>query len=154
MMSNEECRRALSRHIEAERAHDMEAIMDSLCEDCCYLVTGWELRGKPALQAMYERSMSALTDENMDEYLRAIDDPAVADWGPQHVVLSYNADYPLHHGMIVITRFRDGKVASEDSFFSVALPDNPDAFAGIVGASRIEPGIQSHVQVIRGHNTN
>lgn len=146
MMTNEECRRALVRHIEAERAHDIEAIMDSLVDDCCYLLTGWELRGKPALRAMYEMAMPSLTDDNMNEYLRAIDDPAVATWGPEHVVLSYTADYPLHHGMLVIARFRDGKVASEDTLLTVASADSPSAFAGVPGATRIEPGPRSHAR--------
>lgn len=146
MMTIDECRRALVRHIEAERANDIDAIMDSLSDDCCYLVTGWELRGKPALRAMYEMARPSLTDQNMDEYLRAIDDPAVATWGPQHVVLSYTADYPVHYGMIVITRFREGKVASEDTFYSVATADNPNAFAGVPGATRIEPGPLSNAR--------
>lgn len=146
MMTNDECRTALRAHIEAERARDIGAIMASLHDDCRYLVTGWELLGKDAVRAMYERAMPSLTRENMDEYLRAIDDPKVATWGPEHVVLSYTADYPVHYGMIVITRFRDGKVLAEDTFYSVATPDNPEAFAGVPGASRIEPGPQSNVR--------
>ena len=144
MMTNAECRAALYAHIEAERGRDIEAIMASLHDQCRYLVTGWVLEGKPAIKAMYERAMPSLTDENMDEYLRAIDDPRVATWGPEHVVLTYSADYPVHYGMIVITRFRDGKVLAEDTIFSISRPDNPAAFAGVPGASRIEPGPQSN----------
>ncbi|MBV9995723.1 MAG: nuclear transport factor 2 family protein [Caulobacteraceae bacterium] len=150
MMTNGECRIALKAHIEAERARDLEAILDSLHDDCCYLVTGWELRGKPALRVMYERARPSLTDENMDEYLRAIDDPAVADWGPEHVVLRYTSEYPVHYGMIVITRFRDGKVLAEDTFYSVATSDDPQAFAGVPGASRIEPGPASNARRRQG----
>jgi len=140
MMSNEECRAALKAHIDAERTRDIEAIMATVHDECRYLVTGWELRGKAAIRAMYQMAMPSLTRENMDEYVRALDDPAVAAWGAEHVVLSYTEDYPIHYGMIVIARFRDGKVLAEDTFYSVSMPDNPTVFAGIPGARRVEPG--------------
>jgi len=140
MMTNAECRAALAAHMNAERARDIEAIVDSVHEDCVWLITGWELRGKPAIRAFYERSLPSLTAENMDEYERALDDPAVATWGPQHVVLTYTSDYPVHYGMVVVTRFRDGKVIGEDTFFNVARGDDPQAFVGVPGAVRVEPG--------------
>ncbi|MBV9840149.1 MAG: nuclear transport factor 2 family protein [Sphingomonadaceae bacterium] len=121
-------RKALETHIEAERSRDIEAIVASLSDDPYYIVPGFELRGRAALRAMYQRAMPALTPENSDETLRALDDPAVTTWGPDHIILEYTRDYPIHYGMVVIVRFADGRVRSEHTFYSSA--EGPPALAG------------------------
>lgn len=144
MMTEQECRAALKAHIEAERARDMDAIMDSLSDDVLYLLPGLELRGKAAVRVMYEQAWEHLTSDNADEYLRALDDPAVASWGQEHVVLAYTPDYPIHYGMFVVTHFAGGKVRSEHTFYTVtpnSASANPELgpFAGVPGVTVVKP---------------
>lgn len=139
MMTREECKTALKAHIMAERARDIEAIMASLHDDPFYIIPGFELRGKPAIRAMYEMSMPALTPENADEYLAALDDPTVATWGDEHVVLTYTSAYPIHYGMCVVAILADGKVKSEHSYFFREPMSPTSAFAGIEGATPVTP---------------
>src|SRR4051812_39716708 len=67
-MSRERLRAALVRHIEAERARDLDAIMTSLHPDPWYIIPGYEVRGGDAVRALYDYAMPALTPENADEY--------------------------------------------------------------------------------------
>jgi hypothetical protein len=113
-------RQALVAHIEAERSRDIDAILATLSDDPYYLVPGAILRGREALREMYASNVGALTPENADEYLRALDDAAVTTWGDAHLILEYTPEYPIHYGMVVIVRFADGRVQSEHTFFTGA----------------------------------
>lgn len=141
-------RRALVEHIEAERARDLDAILRSLCDDPYYIIPGFELRGRVALRAMYEHAMPVLTPENADEYLRALDDPSVTTWGPEHIILEYTPSYPIHYGMTVVVRFADGKVRSEHTYCSLlGGPRLAGPLEGALGVTPIRsPGVQSQGQ--------
>jgi hypothetical protein len=132
-------RQALVEHIEAERTREIDAIMASLCDDPFYILPGVELRGQAALRAMYQGAMPSLTAENADEYLRALDDPAVTSWGSDHIVIEYTRDYPIHYGMVVIVRFAQGKVRSEHSFCSLdaGTPSLAGPLGGVPGVTPI-----------------
>jgi len=93
-------REAIIRHVEAERRRDIDAIMASVADDPFYIIPGYELRGRAAVRTMYQNNMAALTPANADEYLRALDDPAVSSRGSRHLVLEYTPDLSdsLWHG--------------------------------------------------------
>ena len=97
-----DARRHLEAHIAGERAGDLDALMAALSNHPCYVVPGWVLDGREAVRSMYERALPLLSPELSDEYLRALDDPRVARWGSDHIVLEYTDDYPLHRGMVVV----------------------------------------------------
>jgi hypothetical protein len=136
-----DARRNLEAHIRGERAGDLEALMAPLSEVPRYVVPGWVLAGRQAVRAMYERVLPLLSPALSDEYLRALDDPGVARWGDDHLVLEYTDEYPLHRGMVVVVHFdTDGLVRSENTYF--ATPEllsryAADSFEGVPGASRI-----------------
>jgi len=136
-----DARRHLEAHIAGERARDLEALMAPLSDSPRYVVPGWNLEGRAAVRAMYERALPLLSPALSDEYLRAIDDPRVARWGLDHLVLEYGAEYPLHRGMVVVVHFDDcGRIRSENTYF--ATPDllsryADESYAGVPGATRI-----------------
>lgn len=111
-------RRNLEAHIAAERRGDLDAIMAPLSDHPRYVLQERVLEGRDQVRAMYAAGLDRLTDQNMDEYLRALDDPNVASWGDDHCVLEYSDDYPLHRNMIVVIHFdADGKVRSENTYW-------------------------------------
>ena len=113
-------RRSLQAHINAERAHDIEAVMATLSPSPRYVIPNSVLEGREAVQAMYERALRHLPTEHYDEYLRALADPRVTRWGEDHIVLEYTDDYPLHRGMVVIVVFDGDKIKSENTYYSSA----------------------------------
>lgn len=119
-MVSQAARKNLEAHIQGEAERDMEALMAPLSDSVRYVIPNYVLEGKAAIEAMYERAMPVLTRENSDEYLRALDDPAVARWGENHCVLEYTDDYPLHRGMVVVIHFDGDKVKSENTYFTSA----------------------------------
>lgn len=121
-MSRERLREVILRHIEAETARDIDAILASLHPDPHWIIPGFDVRGQEALRALYESVMPLLTPENAAEYIRALDDPRVASWGEDHVVLIYTEDYPIHYGMIVVARLEDDMLKSEHTLFSLQHP--------------------------------
>jgi hypothetical protein len=136
-----DARRNLEAHIQGERDRDLDALMAPLSDVPCYVVPGWMLEGRAAVRTMYEGAMPLLSPELSDEYLRALDDPAVAHWGDDHVVLEYTPDYPLHRGMVVVVHFdAQGRIHSENTYFATPsllarLP--AEAYEGVPGAARL-----------------
>lgn len=136
-----DARSFLEAHIAGERAGDLDALMTALSAHPRYVVPGWILDGRAAVRAMYERALPLLSPALSDEYLRALDDPRVARWGDDHVVLEYSDDYPLHRGMVVVVHFdADGRVRSENTYF--ATPEllaryEAVGYDGIPGARRL-----------------
>ena len=133
-------RAMLEAHIEAERRQDLDAILVTLSAQPSYVIPNYVVTGREALRAMYQRSMSALTPENADEYLRALEDPRVATWGDNHIVLQYSDDYPLHAGMAVVIHFDGDHIRSEDTYYTSAgrfRPDPDDGFASLPGVRRL-----------------
>ena len=117
-MVSQVARRNLEAHIAAERRHDIDAIMAPLSDHPRYVLQDKVVEGRDAIRAMYLGGMDSLSEENMDEYLRALDDPAVCRWGEDHCVIEYSDDYPLHRNMVVVVHFDvDGKVKSENSYW-------------------------------------
>ena len=118
-MDRAELRKNLETHIEAERRNDLDAIMASLSDMPRYVIQDKILEGSDALRKMYARAieLNGLTAENMDEYLRALDDTAITRWGDDHCIIEYSDDYPCHRNMIVVVHFDDtGKVKSENTY--------------------------------------
>lgn len=109
-------RPSLEAHIAAERSHDLDAVMASLSDDVSYIIPGYLLSDRAAVRAMYERVLHLFDDAHFDEYLRALDDPAVTRWGADHCVLEYTDDYASHRNMIVVVHFAGGKVRSENTY--------------------------------------
>lgn len=108
----------LERHIAAERRQDIDAIMAPLSPAARYVIQDRIIDGPDAIRAMYARGLDNLTGENMDEYLKALDDPAVTRWGDDHCVIEYSDDYPLHRNMVVVVHFdEDGKVKAENTYW-------------------------------------
>lgn len=136
-----DARRFLEAHIAGERAGDLDALMAALSAHPRYVVPGWVLEGHEAVRTLYQRALPLLSPELSDEYLRALDDPRVARWGEDHIVLEYTDDYPLHRGMVVVVHFdADGRVSSENTYFATPelLGRYPtDAYDGVPGARRI-----------------
>jgi len=136
-----DARRNLEAHIAGERARDLDALMAPLAPHPRYVVPGWVLDGREAVREMYARALPYLTPELSDEYLRSLDDPRVACWGPDHIVVEYTPDYPLHEGMVVVVHFdADGRVTSENTYY--ARPELAERFPtpsydGVPGASRL-----------------
>ncbi|MCK9543812.1 MAG: nuclear transport factor 2 family protein [Novosphingobium sp.] len=110
-------RASLEAHIIGERAKDMDAAMAPLSENASYVIPGYVLQGKVPIRRMYEHVLPGIPTESFDEYLRALDDPAVASWGANHCVLEYTDDYPHHRNMIVVVHFDGDKVKSENTYY-------------------------------------
>ena len=131
----------LEAHIAGERAHDLDALMVPLSARPRYVVPGWVLVGRDAVREMYRRALRWLTPELSDEYLRSLDDPRVARWGTDHLVIEYTQDYPLHRGMVVVVHFdAEGRIHGENTYF--ATPElagrfPPSSYEGVAGASRL-----------------
>ena len=136
-----DARRNLEAHIAGERVRNLDALMAPLSERPRYVVPGWILEGREAVREMYRRAMPYLTPELSDEYLRSLDDPRTTRWGHDHIVIEYTADYPLHHGMVVVVHFdADGRVRSENTYFATpALLARyaMETYAGLPGATMI-----------------
>lgn len=136
-----DARRNLEAHIAGERNRDLDALMAPLSAAPRYVVPGWVLEGRVAVRMMYQQALPLLGAELSNEYLRALDDPAVARWGDDHVVLEYSPDYPLHRGMVVVVHFDPhGRIRGENTYFATqALLDRypPDAYDGVPGACRL-----------------
>lgn len=124
-------RRNLEAHIRGERARDVDAAMASLSEHPSYVIPGGLLEGREAIRAMYQNVLPQLPQEMFDEYLRALDDPAVTHWGDDHCVIEYDARYPYHHGMLVVVHFEGERVRSENTYFTSA-----ERFAAAVATKR------------------
>ena len=111
-------RKNLELHIEGERRHDIDALMAPLSDNPRYVLQDTILEGRDAIRSMYQQGFHGITPENMDEYLRALDDPEVTTWGNSHCVIEYSDDYPLHKNMIVVVHFDErDKVKSENTYF-------------------------------------
>jgi hypothetical protein len=136
-----DARRNLKAHIAGERVRDLDALMAPLSDSPRYVVPGWVLEGRTAVRTMYERALPLLSPSLSDEYLQALDDPHVARWGEDHLVLEYDERYPLHRGMVVIVHFDgNGRVRSENTYFATLslLARHAEAsYAGVPGARRL-----------------
>jgi hypothetical protein len=136
-----DARRHLEAHIAGERARDIDALMEPLARTPRYVVPGWILEGRAAVREMYVRALAVLSPALSDEYLRALDDPRVAHWGSEHLVLEYTADYPLHRGMVVVVHFSEsGHIVSENTYFATpALLSRfaDESYEGVPGANRL-----------------
>ena len=111
-------RRNLALHIEGERRHDIDALMQPLSDNPRYVLQDLVLEGREAIRAMYEQGFHAMTNENMDEYLQALEDPDVTTWGDKHCVIEYSDGYPLHRNMVVVVHFDEhDKVKSENTYY-------------------------------------
>jgi hypothetical protein len=136
-----DARRHLEAHIAGERARDLDALLAPLCDEPRYVIPGWILEGRAAVRAMYQRVLSLLTPALSDEYLHALDDPCVARWGDDHVVLEYTDDYPLHRGMVVVVHFdAGGRVRSENTYFAtpaLLARHSSESYDGVAGVTRI-----------------
>ena len=129
-------RAALEAHIAGERARDVDAAMAPLSDNASYVIPGFVLESHAAIRAMYEFVLPHLPLENFDEYLRALDDPAVARWGEDHCVLEYTDDYPCHRNMVVVIHFEGDRVKSENTYYRTAeQPAFPaeQVFKGVAG---------------------
>jgi len=136
-------RRNLEAHIRGESARNLDALMTPLSDRPRYVIPGFVLEGRAAVQAMYQACLPMLTPELSDEFLRALGDPAVTRWGENHCVIEYSDAYPLHRGMVVVVHFDGDRVMSENTYFTSAsrfaaasFPAN--AFAGIAGATPVD----------------
>lgn len=124
-MVSQAARRNLEAHIRGERARDLAALMAPLSDQPRYVIPGYVLEGRAAVEAMYRQVLPLLGPELSDEYLRALDDPAVTRWGEDHCVIEYSDAYPLHRGMVVVVHFDGDRVRSENTYLTSA-----DRFAG------------------------
>jgi hypothetical protein len=105
-------------HIEAERRQDLDAMIAPLSDRARYVIQDSVFEGREAIRAMYAAGLDKLTDANMDEYQRALDDPSVTSWGERHCVIEYSDDYPLHRNMVVVVHFdEDDKLVSENTYW-------------------------------------
>lgn len=139
MMISQAARRNLEAHIAGERAGDIDAALAPLSDDCSYVIPGYVLHGKGAVRAMYELALPHLPAANFDEYLRALDDPAVARWGEDHCVLEYTDDYPHHRNMVVVIHFEGDRVRSENTYYrTLEQPSRAgEALAGVPGVMAV-----------------
>jgi len=117
-MISKAARHNLAAHIRGERALDLDALLAPLCENPSYVVPGYVLHGRAAVAEMYRQVMPALSGELSDEYLRALDDPAVARWDDDHCVPEYSDAYSLHRGVVVVVRFEGDLLRSENTCFT------------------------------------
>jgi hypothetical protein len=127
---------ALEAHIAAERAGDVDGAVAPLAENASYVIPGYVLEGKAAIRALYEFVLPHLPAANFDEYLRALDDPAVTRWGTDHCVIEYTDDYPEHRNMIVVVIFEGDRIRSENTYLrTLSSPPLPmdDVFRGVPG---------------------
>jgi hypothetical protein len=136
-MISAQARRNLEAHIAGERGHDIAALMASLADNPSWVVRDYRLEGRVAVQAMYERVAPILNDALLDEYLRALDDPAVTRWGDDHCVIEYTDAYPLHRNMVVVVHFENDRVKSENTYYTTS--DVRSAFDD--AAFRAIPGV-------------
>jgi hypothetical protein len=134
-MVSKEARRNLEAHIEGERRRDIVALMAPLSASPVYVIRDYEVRGREAVQAMYERvlpqlcdALDARFDEYLREYLLALNDPAVTRWGDDHCVIEYSDAYPLHRNTVLVVHFDGDKVKSENAYYRTS-----DALAGLPG---------------------
>lgn len=141
-MVSEAARESLEAHIAGERAGDVDAALAPMCANPRYVVPNYILDGHEALRAMYERALPHLPEENFDEILRALDDPLVAFYGENHIVLEYTDDYPLHRGMVVVVHFEDDRLKSENTYYTstsrMSAAHFDDAFADVPGVTVID----------------
>ena len=117
-MISKTARKNLEAHIAGELAGDIDAAMAPMCDNPRYVVPNYILEGRAAIRAMYERALPHLPKENFEEYQRALDDPRVAYWGENHIVLEYTDDYPLHRGMVVVINFEGDRLKSENTYYT------------------------------------
>jgi hypothetical protein len=145
-------RRNLEAHINAERVHDVEAVMATLSHSPHYVIPNCVLEGREAVRAMYERALKHLPTKHYDEYLRALDDPRVTRWGDDHIVLEYTDDYPLHRDMVVIVVFDGDKIKSENTYYRSAGRRDGGSNPAQVVARRAEqkPSSRRHAKTRRG----
>lgn len=140
-MVSKAARQNLEAHIAGERAKDIDAALAPMCDNPRYAVTNYILEGRAAIRAMYERALPHLPPENFDEYLRALDDPHVARWGEDHIVLEYTDGYPLHRGMVVVVHFEGDRLKSENTYHTTAERAKTavfdEAFEQVPGVTRI-----------------
>ena len=140
-MVNPQQRKNLEAHIAGELAGDVDAALAPMCDHPRYVVPNYLLEGKAAIRAMYERALPHLPAENFAEYRRALDDPRVAYFGENHIVLEYTDDYPLHSGMVVVIHFEGDRLKSENTYYTSSSKVNAarfdDAFNQVPGVTPI-----------------
>ena len=134
-------RKSLEAHIAGELAGDVDAALAPMCDNPRYVVPNYLLEGHAAIRAMYERALPHLPPENFAEYRRALDDPRVAYFGENHIVLEYTDDYPLHRGMVVVIHFEGDRLKSENTYYTSASKVNAarfdEAFLKVPGVTSI-----------------
>ena len=147
-MVSQSARKNLEAHIAGEKAKDIDAILAPLADEPVWVIPGFVLRGKEAVGALYENAVPHLSDQLLDEYLRALDDPAVTKWGEDHCVLEYTDDYPHHRNMIVVVHFEGDKVKSENTYFrTIEQPrEAGKALAGKPGVIAITSGLTEEIR--------
>ena len=122
--------------------------MAPLVDEPSYVIPGYVLQGREAIRAMYERVLPHLSEELLDEYRRALDDPAVTRWGEDHCVLEYTDDYPHHRNMIVVVHFEGDRIKSENTYFrTLEQPRKAgEALAGLPGVIPITSGLTEELK--------
>lgn len=134
-------RAALEAHIRGERTGQVDAALAPLADEPTYVIPGYVLVGKEAVRRLYEFVLPQLPLENFDEYLCALDDPEVAFWGENHLVLEYTDAYPNHRNMVVVVHFEGDRVKSENTYYrTLAQPGTEidTVFADVDGAVPID----------------
>jgi hypothetical protein len=136
-MVSKAARANLEAHIAGERGKDIEALLAPMAPHPSYVIPGYLLEGMPAIRRMYENILPHLSEDLLDEYRRALDDPEVTHWGENHCVLEYTDRYPLHRNMVVIVHFEGDKVKSENTYFRTLEPPRPPAetVTGVAGVT-------------------
>ena len=135
-------------HVAAEHSADVKSTMATVSDDPHWLIyPAFEIHGRGAIEELYSRILP-----NPDHILlgeetkRAIEDPDVASWGPDHCLVEYDRQpdrYPLHRGFVLIFETEGDKVSAERVYLlDPAAADGvikffgPD-FADVPGVNRL-----------------
>jgi len=141
-MVSQTARRNLEAHIQGERMRDLDALMRPLSPNPRFVIPPFIFEGREAVRAMYERALPLLTDEGLDEYQRALNDPQVSRWGDAHCVIEYSDQYRLHRGTMMVVHFDGDLVKSENTYFASAsryrAAPFDDLYPRVPGVSRID----------------
>jgi len=128
-MTPEEMDKIFARHCEAEAAHDVDAILDTLTEDAEHDVVGdpaGVLRGREAIGGRY-RDLFAGLDENTVEPLRRyygegffVDESLFSARAIGLVLGMPGQNRPVTFRILHVCEFRDGRMSRENVWLDVA----------------------------------
>jgi steroid delta-isomerase-like uncharacterized protein len=128
-MTPEEMDKVFASHCEAEAAHDVEAILDTLTDDAEHDVVGdpaGVLRGRNAIATRYKDMFAALTQDTIEPIRRYHGNGFFVDEsryvgrviGPFMGMPGGNK--PVDFRLLHICEFRDGRMSRENVWFDVA----------------------------------